>query len=366
MTISTIQKTATRFRPCATVATAVLAMGISTMGVSAVATAEPLKLTAPWPDADQVRKIVGKDVTYQSHSPFVIADVGKGARRDPKTTARARLFLPPGASAKSPVPAVILLHGASGVSDAREFTYGRQFAAQGVAALVVDVFAARRDLAYGFIDRLMKITESMSLADAYAGLRYLSEMPQVDGSRVALIGFSYGGMVTTYAAYRTVADRYARNGERFAAHVAFYAPCIHEFHDKRTTGAPLLMLYGGRDGIIDPARCKAVARELESGGTKVRTVVYPKGYHKWDGGFHGPYRIGRTLAGCRFFVGRDGSVYGGALRLPMTSSFSRKMILGLCAGGGGYLIGRNDKIRAASNLEMGRFLQQVFAARKAH
>lgn len=272
--------------------------------------------------------------------------------------------MPEGASAKAPVPAVILMHGASGVSDAREMTYARQFAAQGVAALVVDVFAARRERARGFIDRLMNITEAMALADAYAGLRYLAALPQVDGKRVALIGFSYGGMVTTYAAYALVAERYARDGERFAAHVAFYAPCIAEFRDNRATGAPLLMLYGGKDEIIDPARCRAVARELEAGGARVRTVVYPNAYHKWDGAYGGPYRIGRTLSRCHLIVGRDGSVRDKRLFIPMTNSFTRKMILGLCAGSNGYLIGRDDKVRVRSNRAMGRFLQRVFNGTK--
>src|SRR3546814_5509160 len=77
-------------------------------------------------------------------------------------------------------------------------------AAQGVAALAVDVFAPRRERASGFINRLLEITEAMFLADAYAALDYLATRPEIDAGRVALVGFSYGGMVATYAAY---ADR---------------------------------------------------------------------------------------------------------------------------------------------------------------
>lgn len=344
---------------------AAVSLGTIWLGATAAAQTKAPDLTSAWPGGSAVAEIRGRDVTYPSHSPFVIADVGRGAEDDPPTPARARLFLPKGASARRQAPAVILLHGASGVSDRREMTYARQFAAMGVAALVVDVFGARRDKAAGFISRIMNITEAMALADAYAGLRYLAALPQVDGRRVALIGFSYGGMVTTYAVYEMVAKRFARNGERFAGHVAFYGPCIATFRDNRTTGAPLLMLYGGKDGIMDTARCKAVARELEDGGTRVRTVVYPNAYHKWDGAWGGPYRIGRTLAPCRFTVGRDGSVYGGRLMMPMTNSFTRKLILGLCAGSDGYLIGRDDKVRAKSNREMGRFLQRVFSEGRA-
>src|SRR3546814_3480297 len=64
-------------------------------------------------------------------------------------------------------------------------------------------------------------SDLMFLADAYAALDYLATRPEIDAGRVALVGFSYGGMVATYAAYAQVAERYAPNGRRFAAHVAF-------------------------------------------------------------------------------------------------------------------------------------------------
>lgn len=307
----------------------------------------------------------GERVTFRSASPFAFSDVGNGPDPGaaPPTEAVGTLFLPAGASAAAPVPAVVLLHGASGVQPVRELTYGRQFAEQGVAALAVDVFAPRRDRASGFIDRLLEITEAMFLADAYAALGYLAARPEIDAARVALVGFSYGGMAAVYGAYAQVAERYAPGGARFAAHVAFYAPCIVEFEDSRATGAPLLMLYGGRDAIVDGERCARVAGQLEAGGGAVETVVYPEAVHQWDGRFAGEREIGRNLAGCRFVVERDGTVRDKALWLPMSSVFTRKIVLGLCADSEGYLIGRNDAVRARSNRDLGAFLERVLFGR---
>ena len=316
-------------------------------------------LVLPWPAEETAGLPQGERVTFESASPFTLSNVGNGDEEAPPTAAQGTLYLPADASADAPVPAVVILHGASGVQSVRELTYARQFASQGTAALVIDVFAARRDRANGFINRLLEITEAMFLADAYAGLRYLDALPQVDGDRVALIGFSYGGMVTTYAAYAQVAERYAPEGPRFAAHVAFYAPCIAEFQDSRATGAPLLMLYGGRDAIVDPARCARVAEQIEAGGGAVETVVYPEAVHQWDGRFAQEREIGRNLAGCRFVVEPDGKVRDRWLLLPMSSVFTRKVILGLCADSEGYLIGRNDAVRAQSNRAMGEFLERV-------
>ena len=101
-------------------------------------------LILPWPEEVAAGAPMGRPVSFPSHSPFAFSDVGGGPEGNPSTEAQATLFLPDGASPDTPVPAVLLLHGASGVTTARESTYARQFAARGVAALVVDVFGARR------------------------------------------------------------------------------------------------------------------------------------------------------------------------------------------------------------------------------
>ena len=322
-------------------------------------------LVLPWPEEEAGDAPQGQRIIFASRSPFSLEDVGNGDEAAPPTEAVGRLYLPPEASAESPVPAVVILHGASGVQSVRELTYARQFARQGVAALVIDVFAARRDRATSFINRLLEITEAMFLADAYAGLEYLAARPEIDGERIALIGFSYGGMVATYAAYEQVAERYAPKGPRFAAHVAFYAPCIAEFQDSRATGAPLLMLYGGRDAIVDPERCARIEKQLEAGGAAVEMVAYPEAVHQWDGRFGAEREIGRNLADCWFVVEPDGTVRDRWLWLPMSSVFWRKVVLGLCAASEGYLIGRNDDVRIRSNRDMGVFLERALVGGKS-
>ncbi len=328
------------------------------VGLASPAWAEP-DLTPPWPGAAELNGVSGLRVSFPSRSPFVLAHAGGDDTRNPPTEAVAGLFLPDEASAAVPVPAVILLHGAAGVLSSREMTYARQLASRGVAALVIDAFAARRDRAAGFVDRLIEITETMVLADAFAGLRYLASLPEVDGERVALIGFSYGGMVTTYAAYEQVAERLAPDGERFAAHVAFYGPCVASFADARATGAPLLMLYGGLDAIVDPERCDAVADELRGGGADVEIEVYADAYHQWDGRSAGPRRIGANLAPCRFRVDARGGIWNLPWRLPMTNTLTRKVALALCVDRDGYLIGRDDDVRARANARLAGFLERV-------
>ncbi len=298
--------------------------------------------------------VTGEPVRFASSSPFVLADAGPAA---PSVRARGRLFLP--AEAARPVPAVVLLHGAGGVSYARELRYARQLAARGWAALVVDVFASRVEPGTGFTRRLLEVTEAMFLADAYAGLRFLAEHPRVDGERVGLVGFSYGGMAAIFALHAQVRDRFAADGERFAAHAAYYAPCIARFEDTTTTGAPFLMLYGGADAIVDPARCAGVLDDLRRGGSRVRLEVYPDAAHRWDAG-GSDWQAPRGLAACRFRVDRDGRVHDGRTLLTLDGFLARTAALAYCADDEGYRIRGDAAVKARSDAALERFLAMAF------
>ncbi|HEY7579380.1 MAG TPA: dienelactone hydrolase family protein [Acetobacteraceae bacterium] len=309
----------------------------------------------PWPDPAVIRDVREQSIIFQSSDPFAPGDIG----RAPPRTVSGLLFLPAGIKPNRHTPAVVMLHGSAGMIRDRA-KYGPQLASMGIAVLLVETYDSRRDLATSFIDRVLHITETMFVADAYAALHYLADRPEIDRHRVALAGFSYGGMATEYALYAQMAKALSPDGLRFAGHVAFYAPCIARFADSRTTGAPLLMLYGADDELIRPARCEQVADDLRAGGSQVEIIAYPGAVHQWDGGMPRGL-IGRQLAGCRFMVSRNGTIRDQNTGLPMSGPFLRKIILGLCTGSRPYPIGRDDAVRVRSNRDFAAFLARVFA-----
>jgi dienelactone hydrolase len=324
----------------------------------AAAAADLSALTRPWPNGEALPQ--GREVTWQSTSPFTPQEALW--RSAPQTTAVGTLFVARRAPGAPAPPAVVMLHGSGGVLLPRERTYGAQFAAMGITALVVDAFAARRDRGTSFTERLLNITESMLLADAYAGLRFLIAEGEADARRIALVGFSYGAMATMYALNQAAARAFAPDGERFIAHAAFYGPCIASFEEPRTTGAPLLILYGTADELIDPARCAAKAAGFRAGGSTVEVIAYEGAAHQWDGG-RGPFRIGQLLNGCNLRLERDGAVRDLNSGLAMGGRTSRMVILGLCVENTPYLINADDAVRARSNADLGRFLAAAFAPR---
>jgi dienelactone hydrolase len=318
------------------------------------APASAFRLTDPWPDPDTAQGVPEERVTLRSSDPFAPAEIGHAPARQ----VEALLFLPPGARADHATPAVVMLHGASGMIRDRA-KYGPQLAAMGVAVLLIETYDSRPDLGTEFVARALHITETMFVADAYAALHYLAARPEIDAHRVVLAGFSYGGMAAEYALYAQVARAFAPDGLRFAGHVAYYAPCIARFADSRTTGAPLLMLYGTLDQLVRPDRCAEVANDMRAGGSQVTIVAYPGAVHQWDGG-RPRGLIGRQLADCSFRVERDGTVRDQHTGLAMTGPFRRRIILGLCTGRRPYPIGRDDAVRAKSNHDFGTFLVRVF------
>lgn len=208
----------------------------------------------------------------------------------------------------------------------------------------------------GFVERLVNTTEAMALADAFATLEWLAARPDVDSSRIALIGFSYGGMSSVYAAYSQVTEAYGPPVP-FAAHVAFYGPCIARFEDPATTGAPILMLWGDRDEIMDPEACEATASDLRAGGSHVETIRYDAA-HRWDGAGRN-WRAPRHIADCRLRVGADGTVRDENSFLTMSGPASRTAILALCSSSDGYLIGSDETVRRLSNARLAAFLNPI-------
>lgn len=321
----------------------------------------PQAVDVSWPSIDDLEPGYGEPIRFPTSNPFTLTHLILGLGDHGAQMADARLFMPESASADTPVPAVVMLHGAGGVLPAREIAYARQLSASGIAVVVVDSFESRSELAgNSYAARIFRTTEMMMVADAYAALDYLGGIDAVDASRVALIGYSYGGMTAMIAAHAQVAEAAAPDGRRFAAHASYYGPCIARFADRRTTGAPVLVLMGGQDAIVDPARCAEVVADMRAGGSPVHTVFYEDALHQWDGGLAGPRRIGYNIAPCDLRIDRHGIVRDGYTGVPMTGPITRLAILISCTTTDGFLVGRDDEIRMRSNAEVTRLLESVF------
>ncbi|MBV8592716.1 MAG: dienelactone hydrolase family protein [Caulobacteraceae bacterium] len=139
---------------------------------------------------------------------------------------------------------------------------------------------------------VMKIVRQASdpqvMGDVGATLAWLETRPFVDGARIAITGFCYGGGVTWLA---------CEQFPQLKAGVAWYGKMVRPAgapddpnrlwpieHVDRLS-APVLGLYGGQDGLAAgiPAMREALAK---AGRRESQIVVYPDAGH----GFHADYR----------------------------------------------------------------------------
>jgi carboxymethylenebutenolidase len=112
----------------------------------------------------------------------------------PNTSANvtAYLALPEGAG---PFPGVVVIHEAFGLNDnIRDIA--RRFAAEGYAALAVDLFAGRNMamcMFRFFGGMFLNSLDHAAIRDLKASLTYLENHPNVDANRLGAIGFCMGG-----------------------------------------------------------------------------------------------------------------------------------------------------------------------------
>ena len=143
-----------------------------------------------------------------------------------------------------PFPAVVVIHEIFGLNDNIK-DIARRFAAEGYAALAVDLFAGRNRTIcmLRFISQAMlKPLNNESIQNLKDALTFLSGKADVDAERIGAIGFCLGGGFSIAWAcsdnrLKAIAPYYGANPRPLAA-VARVCPVVGSYPDKDfTTGA---------------------------------------------------------------------------------------------------------------------------------
>lgn len=176
-----------------------------------------------------------------------------------------------GASNVVQYPAVVVLHGCSGISSHSAGVADR-LGSWGYVALAVDSLGPR-----GISDRCTRSGYQEQAFDAYAALRYLAQQFFVDATRIAILGHSMGGIATLYAVDRDLTAQYFT--ERFRAAVAYYPACILP---KVSLTAPTLILTGESDDWTPAEPCREMIAHARPDSAPIALHVYPDAHHAFD------------------------------------------------------------------------------------
>lgn len=219
--------------------------------------------------------------------------------RDGKTEVKGYVFKAEDAPATA--PAVVMMHGRSGAYSslakgeydaatlsARHKAWGRLLARRGYVALMVDDFGPvgypGGFKAGTYKDRPAVVDEvAYRPLHAYGALRYLQQRPDVDGTHVALLGWSNGGSATLAAMADDKPGDMRRIG--FRVGVALYPGCGLKKRfakDGYRPYNPVRVFIGTADEEVSPTLCeKLVARAREKGGD-ITLTTFKGATHSYD------------------------------------------------------------------------------------
>jgi len=203
-----------------------------------------------------------------------------GAKDGGPTTITGKLRFPamvPGGR----VPAVVLVHGGSGI-DANTEPWAGEITSAGAAVFVMDSFSGR-GLRHGVADPEGRAGWPSMIIDAYRSLEVLARRRDVDPERIAIMGFSRGGFVALYTSLRRFHRMHGPAGLRFAAHLAFYPGCWITFvDDEKVTHQPIRLFHGSADDWTPVEPCRTYVARLRHAGANVELIEYPGAPHGFD------------------------------------------------------------------------------------
>lgn len=218
-----------------------------------------------------------------------------------RPTLNAWLMRPKGVAK---APAVVAMHGCAGVTGQRGDLlpiyrdWAERLVGEGYAVLFVDSFGSR-----GFrqqcTQKPRQVIPKERGEDALAAAAWLARRADIDGSRLALMGWSHGGSTTLWA----IDARRPKPEADFKTAIAFYPGCNVQVRQPNWgTRIPLTILIGAADDWTPAEPCRVLGTRAN-----VRYIEYPGAYHAFDN----PNLPLRVRTGLTFSVKGDGTAHIG-------------------------------------------------------
>jgi len=192
-------------------------------------------------------------------------------------------------SAPQPAPATLLLHGYSSDKERMASSVGRTLLGYGIASLAIDLplHGARASGPAGIPASELRNPIVLArrwraaLAECRDALRALADVPEIDGDRIAIIGYSMGSFIALMigADEPSVRALVLGAGGDLPADLPF-GPVIRTLVDpvravRRFAGRPLLLVHGRHDRTILPEQA---TRLFEAASEPKRLLWYNGGH----------------------------------------------------------------------------------------
>jgi dienelactone hydrolase len=173
-----------------------------------------------------------------------------------------------------PRPGVLVIHEWWGLNDYTK-SRARQLAGMGYVAFAADMFGDGKTTTDPKEAQALSSAVSgpagMLASRSKAALEVLKKQPGVDASKVAAIGFCFGGTTVLHLAY---------SGETLKGGVTFHGGLVvpNEAQAKQVKTS-LLILHGAEDSFIKPETIDGMRKTLDSASVDWFMVTYANAVH---------------------------------------------------------------------------------------
>ena len=269
-----------------------------------------------------------QEVQFESANPFSLKDIITNVDNLDKQIVTGILTIPDNVS-KDKYPLVIGIAGSKGWGE-HHIKYLKMYQEMGIATFQLQSFKSRNETST--VGTQNTVTVPMIILDSYAALEELSKNPQIDINNVAITGWSLGGGVTLYSAWKPLMDAINPN-HKFSAHLAFYPPCFSEPNTLEFSNAPIHILIGELDQWVPADACIDLSEKMKNKDINIDITVYEGAHHSFDRDQE--LKIadnGYSFTDCRFKLNDKGAVLMNFLNIPMTTPFLQKVGFSFCAG----------------------------------
>ena len=161
-------------------------------------------------------------------------------------------------------PAVLLLHGADGLSYAEGYRFAaRIIAASGYHVAFVHYLDRTGDQRVSYAR--LRLDFPLWTGTVRDAVSWLANQPGVDAKRLGIVGLSLGAAL----AFATAGDE-----PRVRAIVDYFGPLPDELAEQRPRLPPTLILHGASDRIVPVSHAHAIERLLQEQGTPYEIKIY--------------------------------------------------------------------------------------------
>ena len=179
---------------------------------------------------------------------------------------------------KKPCPLIIPIHGSAGLREGHH-SHMVNLLEAGFAVFRIHHFESRGVIS--IVENQTAVTLATMITDAFRALSMLTLHPEIDSSKIGIMGWSLVGSTAFYEAWQPIIERLSKNGEKFAAHLPIYPGTLLKPEDNRWSDSPMHVLFGEDDDYTPLNLCKRIIDYMKP-VRDVELTTYPNAHHSFD------------------------------------------------------------------------------------